>query len=198
MPQLTDWRREWFCRNYGPDFIINRASARCGGKGHGFSPTTCRDFLKEPEVQARIAEIQRERFEKAELASDDLLRQVKAGATADIADYYRVVRYRGGVKLSDEVDPETGEYAVPSKDGDEEDVELIPPHELSESARMAIVGVKLDRQGRMTYVLAKEAMIQLGMRHLGMLKDNTTHSFDFSNLTDEQLQAIHGILKSAV
>jgi phage terminase small subunit len=183
--KLDNWQEEMFCREYvrDPSLQAGKAAVRAGyAPDSGSKDSACSrasKLMKRPHVKARIAELMKSRIHRLNLDADDIVQILKRGASADIRDYYRVVYYRGFKRL-----PE----GARKRKNDIEVSELIPPHELTEAQAMAITGVKLDAKGRMTYILAKETMLQLLMRHLGMLNDkvDVTTNGESLNLSDEQ------------
>lgn len=192
MGKLKRWQEEMFCREYVHDLNGGKAAIRAG-----YAPDSGRKdsawsrsakLMKRPHVKARIAELMKARIHRLELDSDDIVNVLERGAHVDIRDFYRRVRYRGSERLADDAEE------LP---GDREVSELIPPHELTEAQSLAITGIKVDRYGRMTYLLAREGMLQLLMRHRGMLNDKMTHSFDLSKLSEEELDKLESIVDKA-
>lgn len=96
MGELNEKRREQFCQEFLVDLCAAKAARRAGyneswAKQRGF------ELLQDEHVQARIAELQRERSEKLRFAQDDVLRELAIIVQSNVDDY--VIDDRGNVSV---------------------------------------------------------------------------------------------------
>lgn len=155
-------RRETFCREYLVDFNGTRAAVAAGYSKRSARQQASR-MLTEPNIQARLDELRKERAERLEITGDQVLREF---ARVGFSDIRQVVTWEG--------------------DGDETRVSLTPSGDIPLDAARALSGVKVKRQRRIDEggvtietidfdirLHSKDQALQALARHLGLFeKDN--------------------------
>lgn len=159
MKKLTP-KRERFCQEYIIDFNATRAA-----RDAKFSKRTARSqgqrLLTNVYIQARIAELLKDRSERTKITQDMVLKELAGLLTSDIADFVELEE-GGNLKIK-------------------------PFSEIKEGKTRVIKSIKEDRimkddprskddaviiHDKVTYTLhGKEKAIELSMKHLGMLVD---------------------------
>lgn len=169
-------QQDLFCREYVA-CNFNGTQAAINAK---YSRKTARvqasDLLTRPNVQARIAELKAERIARLNLDSDELLLRLRGDLDADIAD---LIDDDGTVlPVSD--------WPTAFRQGLVAGMDVEEVWEGTGKDRKLIGHVKKLRLADRTKIK------ELFGRHTDIQawKDNHSHQFDFSNLTDEQLAAI--------
>jgi phage terminase small subunit len=86
-----DNRRRLFCEEYAALGFTNGSEA---ARNVGISAKSCRvrasEYLTEPDVQAYVKELAEARFYDAEIRSEDLIRELKAVAFGQMADFAQI------------------------------------------------------------------------------------------------------------
>ena len=159
-------KQEMFCKEYLIDLNATQAAVRAG-----YSEKTGHEqgsqLLAKLSIQNRVQQLLEERSNRVQLSADEVLWELKNILQSDIKNYV-------------DIDPNTG--AIRAKGFDD----------MPEGASRALQSIEEDRvikesaDGAQTTVhdkikfrlCSKEKMIELAMRHLGMLKDKVELSGD--------------------
>lgn len=83
MPELKNQRQELFCREYIVDYIGGKAAIRAG-YAEGSARSTASKLLTNPDILARVRELQKEQMERLSLNADMVV--------LEILDTYRSCR----------------------------------------------------------------------------------------------------------
>jgi len=155
--KLTD-KQERFCHEYLIDLNATQATLRAGYKDQ----KSAAKVMRNPGVQARIAELQAGRSKRTAITADRVLEELALIGFADLADF---------------VEWDTGRVTLKNSET------------LDAAKRRAIIEVAQARDGSVKIKLAdkKGSLDSIG-RHLGMFIDrHLVHVDEVENLSDEEL-----------
>jgi len=152
-------KQEMFCKEYLIDLNATQAAIRAG-----YSKKTAaeigRQNLTKLEIQERVQRLLEERSGRVQLSADEVLWELKNILQADLANYIEINEDTGAIRARGFDDmPEGASRAIQSIEED----------------RI----IREDNDGKQTTVhdkfkfrlYNKEKMIELAMRHLGMMND---------------------------
>jgi phage terminase small subunit len=118
--ELSNKRKELFCREYIVDLNATKAAIRAG-----YSNKTARTIgsenLTKLDIQERIAELKKKQFKRLDLKADQILKELLNHAFGDISEVVKVTRQgKLSIKKIDELPPEVRRLIISvtkSKDG---------------------------------------------------------------------------------
>ena len=152
-------KQEMFCKEYLIDLNATQAAIRAG-----YSEKTARSVgqenLTKPDIQERVQQLMEERSNRVQLEADEVMWELKNILQADLANYIEINEDTGAIRARGFDDmPEGASRAIQSIEED----------------RI----IREDNDGKQTTVhdkfkfrlYNKERMIELAMKHLGMLND---------------------------
>lgn len=185
MDKLTDLQ-ERFAQEYMRDLNASKAAERAGSRAN--QPGVAgHEFLNNPKVAARIAELQAERAEKTKIDAAWVLTRLADEATADIADIYD----ENGNLLP------VREWPLIWRQGLVQGIEV---EELFEGRgqdreRVGILRkVKLDNRVKRIELIGKHIGVQAFREQVGLSGElDINAKVDLSGLTDEQLRVLASI-----
>lgn len=154
---LNNARREQFCREYGVDFNGAAAAKRAGYSASG-ARQTARRLLTDDHVQARVAYIQQQRHDRAEVDAQTVLSHLLSIATFDPRSLFDAE----GRMLPPEQWPDEAARAVSSLDVTEQWIG---------SGEDAV----FNGYTRKVRLWDKPKSLELLARHLSLLTDNVNH-----------------------
>ena len=99
-------RQELFCRHYAsleiPDAMIAYKKAGYAGEGNG-ARSSAHHLLYRPNVQARIDDLRKERFERLQAKGDDVILKLLLLASSNVLDYLDYDSVNISLKTSDDL-----------------------------------------------------------------------------------------------
>jgi phage terminase small subunit len=174
-------RRERFAREYLIDQHPGRAAERAGLVKPGSTPAQSsaagRRLLAEPQVVARVEQLQAEQYVRTKITADFVLREMARLAFANLQDLYD----ENGALLPVSQLPRDLAAALTSVKVKTLAVEGTEVDSEAPASVLSTVEVKLADK--------RAALAELG-KYLKLFDERRTHSFDLSGLSDEQLKAI--------
>ncbi len=142
-------KQERFCNEYLIDLNIEKAAVRAG-----YAPGSAAHhsylLMRNPKILARIEQLSEARRVRMQLSQDEVVRELKKIAFADITDYANV-----------EKDGEGGGKAVTLKS----------TAELSGDKTGAVAGIRQGAKGIEIKLYDKLKALELLAKHLGMLRE---------------------------
>lgn len=171
-------KQELFCREYiACNFNASEAARRAG-----YAPRSAfrsgQENMQRPAIKARIEELMADRLQRVDADADYLLRRLLDEAEADLAD---ILDDNGNVRPVREWPKIWRQGLVAGLDVEK----LFDGRGDNRSAIGEVVKVKLADRAKRLEMLGRHVSVQA-------FKDNSErkHTFDFSDMTDEQLAAI--------
>jgi phage terminase small subunit len=167
-------RQEAFCQEYIVD-LNQAAAAKRAGYTESRAHITGAELMADPRVQARIAELQRERTARTQITQDRVLQELARLAFFDIR---KLLHPDGSAKLITELDDDTAAALA--------GMDIFEEFAGSGEERIQIGYTKKYK------ITDKKGSLELLMRHMGMLNDKLKLQGDAANPLVLLMQQLRG------
>lgn len=187
--------QERFCVEYLVDLNAAQAAKRAGSTAERYDQAGY-EFLRNPEIAARIAELQAERSRETKIDAAWLLSRLAQEADADINDIYDefgAVRplsewppiFRKGLVAGIEVEELVEEVDDPDADFDE-------PRKIRKT-RGRVVKFKLDSRVKRLELIGRHIGVQAFRENVNLSGAVGVAAIPAGSLTDDELRTLAGI-----